>query len=271
VTLPQFSGRGLYRRLAEIGWAEAARAGFDFALGYTIRPYVLRMELRMGWSAVSAAPVLALPLDLPAVARAALPVLGGASCLAAPLNPLARGVARRRAARHGDAGYEITRSAAFTAEFDALTERLRAAGTIYFAKDRATLEWLYRSPFLPFAYDIVEARRAGELVGFAVGRRMDLLGLDGYGILDLITAPGHEAALPPLAARLVAGALAHRPQAVGALVSAGQPPYRALRRLGFVDARRSFTLIYRGLREGLPPMLLQGESWAHFWGNNDTN
>src|SRR5262249_18550189 len=161
--------------------------------------------------------------------------------------PLARGVARRRAARFGDAGYEIARSDVFTAEFDALTERLRAVETIHFAKDRAALEWLYRSPFLPFAYDIVEARRAGALGGFAVGRRVDLLGLDGYGILDLIAVPGHEAALPPLAARLVAGALTHRPQAVGALVSAGQCPYRVLRGLGFVDARRSFTLIYRGL------------------------
>jgi hypothetical protein len=271
MTVPRFGGRRLYRRLAEFGWEAARGAGFDFAMGYTIRSNVLDMELRMGWSEAAVAPVMALPLDAPAVLRAAAPRGKAAARLAAPLSPLARSFAHRLAARARATSYRIETVASFAADYDGLNARLRAAEQLNFAKDQATLDWLYGSPHNPFDYDIVEAREAaGALVGFAVGRRMDLLGLDGYALLDLIAAPGHEAALAPLAAELVLGTLEHRPEIVGALVSAGHPAQRALRRLGFVDTRRSFTLIRRPLREKPSTALSDPGNWCNFWGNSDS-
>jgi hypothetical protein len=270
VTLPEFSGRGLYRRLAYAGWEQARLAGFDFAVGYTIRAYVLDLELRMGWSKCSVAPVMGFPLDVPAVLRMAAPRLGGLSRLASPASPIARRIARMLAAGAGADDYSVAVAEGFSAEFDELSDRLRDAELIHFAKNRRALEWLYRSPHRPFDYDIVTARQAGQLVGFAVGRRMDLLGLDGYGILDLIAIPGHDEALRPLAGRLVSLALERRSQIIGALTSAAQPANKALRRLGFVNTRHSFTLIYRPLQQDLPEPLSHGNNWCNFWGNNDT-
>src|SRR5262249_5679349 len=84
MTLPQFGGRGLYRRLAQVGWDEARKRRFHFALGYTVQKYVLDMEMRMGWKNLGTAPVLVLVLDSGAVLKAALPGLRAFASLAAP-------------------------------------------------------------------------------------------------------------------------------------------------------------------------------------------
>jgi hypothetical protein len=270
MTLPQFGGRGLYRRLAHAGWEEARRRGFHFAMGYTIRPYVLDMELRMGWSNMGAAPVLALPLDAPATVRSALPRFAGLAGLTTPAGLFFRSRAVRRAARLTGEECSVAQVESFSPDLEVLTDALRQADHLTFAKDRRTLDWLYLSPHNPFDYDIVEARRAGELVGFAVGRRMDLMGLDGYGVLDLIAFPGRDDVLAPLAAALVQIALTARPQIVAALVSRGDAAYAALRYLGFIDSRRTFTLIYRPVTDELPVYVSYPENWANFWGNNDT-
>ena len=270
MTLPKYGGRGLYRRLAHAGWEEARHRGFHFALGYTTRQYVLDMEIKMGWSPLGASPVMALPLDVGAILRAAVPRLGFLAPLAAPASWLAC----KRAANHSEhvtaADCEITAVDAFPDDCDNLTRRLRAGKRLFFSKDQRTLDWLYLSPHNPFKYDIVAARRAGQLVGFAVGRRMEMLGLDGYGIFDLISAPGNHDVLAALASRLIVGALPARPEIVACLVSRNQEAHQALQRLGFIDSRRSFTLIYRAVQDGLPETLHLKDNWTNFWGNNDT-
>jgi len=270
MTVPRFAGRGLYRRLAYAGWEEARHRGYDFAMGYTIRPYVLDMELRMGWINMGAAPVLALPLDPPAIIRSVLPRVGALASLTTPAGMLARSRARRRAAQTWCDGVSINLVKAFSPDLDALTETLRGADSLTFTKDQRTLDWLYLSPHNPFDYDIVEARQSGRLIGFAVGRRMDLLGLDGYGILDLIASPDRDDVLAPLAAFLVRIALPARPQIIAGLVSRAGAAHAALRSLGFINSRRAFTLIFRPTTDGLPPGVMRPESWTHFWGNNDT-
>jgi len=270
MTVPRFAGRGLYRRLAYAGWEEARDRGYHFAMGYTIRQYVLDMELRMGWSNMGAAPVLALPLDPSAIIRSAVPRLAALASLTAPAGVLARAHTRRRAARTRCDGVSINQVDCFSPDLDALTKTLREADSLTFAKDRCTLDWLYLSPHNPFDYDIVEARQSGRLVGFAVGRRMDLLGLDGYGILDLIASPGRHDVLATLAAFLVQAALPAHPQIIAGLVSPAGAAYAALRSLGFINSRRAFTLIFRPTMDGLPPGVMRPESWTHFWGNNDT-
>lgn len=269
-THPQFGGRALYRRLANAGWDEARRRGFDFAVGYTVRKYVLDMEMRMGWANMGAGPVMVLPLDAAGIVRSALPRVKAWAPIASPANPVLRWRAQRLARRGGIAGVEIQQVAGFSGDLNMLTEALRAREQITFAKDRRALQWLYLSPYNPFKYDIVEARQDGKLAGIGVGRRMDLSGLDGYGIVDLVAWPGYERVLSGVASRLLQIALPQRPQAVAALVSWNGAAFQALRSLGFIDSRQAFTLIYRPTGDGLPAMVGRPENWCHSWGNNDT-
>ena len=269
-TLAGFGGRGLYRRLAQAGWEEARRRGFDFAMGYTVRRYVLDMEMRMGWSGMGSAPVMVLPLDAPAIVRAALPRFAAVAGLAAPARPLARWRARRRISRGYSAAISINQITKFPPDLDDIAAALRRLERLTFAKDKRSLDWLYLSPHNPFDYDIVEARENGRLIGFAIGRRMDLMGLDGYGLLDLIGLPGRSDALRLLAARLVEIGLAGNAGMIAALVSRDGEAQAALRHLGFIDSRQTFSLIYRPTADGLPTGLAEAANWTHFWGNADT-
>jgi len=269
-TLAGFGGRGLYRRLAHAGWEEARRHGFDFAMGYTVRRYVLDMEMRMGWSGMGAGPVMVLPLDPPAIVRSALPRFAPVAGVAAAAGPLARWRARRAIVRARSDEASIARIKELPADLDALTLASRSLDRLTFAKDKRTLAWLYLSPDNPFDYDIVEARHNGGLVGFAVGRRMDLMGLDGYGILDLIALPGRSAVLRSLAAKMVESALPDSPAMIAALVSRNGEADAALRDLGFINSRQTFTLIYRPTADRLPEGLGVPANWTHFWGNTDT-
>jgi len=270
MTLPQFAGRSLYRRLAHAGWEEVGRKGFDFALGYTVRQYVLDMEMRMGWGPMGAAPVMALPTDPAAIIRSTLPRLAALAPLAAPAGYLAREWARWRAVRARTRACAIDPVTVFSPDLDGLNEAWRAAERLTFAKDRRTLDWLYLSPYNPFDYDILEARDGNDLIGFAVGRRMDLRGLDGYGILDLMALPGRDDVLAPLAGRIVEIALRTRPQLVAALVSREGAANAALRTVGFVNSRQAFSLIFKVTADQLPAAVGEPGNWAHFWGNNDT-
>jgi hypothetical protein len=269
-TLPGFGGRGLYRRLAHAGWEEARRRGFDFAMGYTVRRYVLDMEMRMGWSGMGSAPVMLMPLDPVAILRAALPRCAAVAGLASPARPLARWRARRRIARARFGEASIAQTNEFPSDLDDLNGTLRNLNRLTFAKDKRTLDWLYLSSHNPFDYDIVEARENGRLTGFGVGRRMDFMGLDGYGILDLIASPGGAEALRLVAARLVEIALPAKPAMIAALVSRNDNAHAALRDLGFINSRQTFTLIHRPLSEGVPAGMGEPANWTHFWGNTDT-
>ena len=272
MTRPEFAGRGLYKKLAYHGWDEAVRRGFSFCAGYTIRPYVLEMEKRMGWDAIVASPVMALPLDVRGVLGKMLPAAAAPlSHLAAPANWLARRrIATRVRGMSTPTGYSIVRARTFSERYDQLNTQLMQGNRVTFAKNSAALNWLYLSVHNPFSYQIAEAHHAGELVGFAVGRHMDMMGFDGYGLLDLVALPGHERVLAPLAAELIGSALAARPQVVGALVSAGTPAQAALQELGLVDSRKRFTLIARQSEANVPSSLWDGANWDNCWGNNDT-
>ena len=271
MTVPEFSGRSFYKRLANVGWKEARKRGFHFAIGYTVQRHVLDLELRMGWNSLGAAPVMALVLDPQAAIKSAFPRFHALSSLARPAGWFFTTMARRRINSITAPDCLINSVNRFSTDYDAFTTSIQAAQMLTFSKDSRLLNWLYLSEHNPFDYDILEARRAGQLIGFAVGRKMDLMGLDGYGILDLMILPEQpEAVMRALAAHLVQTALSYRPEIVAALVSPHQKAQKTLRSLGFIYSRRSFSLIYRPLQEGLPSFLADSSAWSDSWGNNDT-
>jgi hypothetical protein len=86
---------------------------------------------------------------------------------------------------HPDAaGVEVLAAAALTGEYDGLWERARGSYAMCVRRDREYLEWKYLRP--PHKrYEILEARRAGELQGYAVSRIEDYHGLRLGWIVDV--------------------------------------------------------------------------------------
>lgn len=101
-------------------------------------------------------------------------------------------VLRPERARRAE-GIEVRLIEGFGPEYDTLWERARPSYTMCVRRDFAYLDWKYaRCPHR--RYQIREARRHGELVGFAVSREQDHGGLRLGWIVDLFADAGdHEA------------------------------------------------------------------------------
>jgi hypothetical protein len=115
------------------------------------------------------------------VARRHLGRLGAA---AAPVLALGLRVAERERA-HAEAGaVEVRPGEGFGPEHEALWERARGSYAMCVRRDAGYLRWKYVD--CPHRrYDLAEARRAGELAGFAVSRHEELRGLRLGWIIDV--------------------------------------------------------------------------------------
>jgi hypothetical protein len=154
------------------------------------------------------------------------------------------------------AGLDITvHTARFDEEFSILDRRVGGGGVIRGRRTAEDLNWRYRDDPLN-EYQVLTARRRGELLGFAVSARSgtDALVVDLFGVLS-----AHESAdLLDALARL-----AHddRADALYVLSSDGHPLTVPLRQAGF-RARESGPYVVGYGREGdVRGLLEQGIAW----------
>jgi hypothetical protein len=138
---------------------------------------------------------------------------------------------RRGRPRHPPADVEVGTSSGFTAEYDALWARARASYVMCVRRDQAYLRWKYLE--CPHRrYDVVEARRAGELVGYAVSRLDDYKGTKLGWIVDVFTDTRDEAAKDALVHALL-GSFRAAGVARAQAYSLNAPLAATLRRHGF--------------------------------------
>lgn len=249
-------GRGLGILLSET-WA--AHVDVAFALGLTPSSYPLFKKI---FRDVGPVPFFQKVLDPDAVARRRL---GAPGALAAPL--LALGLRLVFGAEPAPPADVAVRSvAAFTADYDGLWERARASYAMCIRRDAAYLNWKYLA--CPHRrYDVREARRGGELVGFAVTREEDYRGVRLGWIVDLFAAADdhgarHALLAETLAAFRAAGVARAQTYSMNALLTAD------LRRFGFFPGRTAmqFCIKWRPEPRGA---FEQKERWNLVLGDGD--
>jgi GNAT superfamily N-acetyltransferase len=175
---PEARGRGVGARLFS-AWADSV----DVALGLGLTPSSYGLFLKLGYADVGPVPFFQKAIDPVALARRRLgPVLGPIAgwTLRAALSLLVRGPQRAGAVL-------VQRTDGFGPDYDGLWQRARDSYAMCVRRDAAYLNWKYlRCPHR--RYDLWEARRAGELSGFAVSRHEDYRGLRLGWIVDLFAA-----------------------------------------------------------------------------------
>ena len=182
---PEARGRGIGVQLFT-AWSDHV----EVALGLGLTPSSYGLFKKLRYRDMGPVPFYVRVLDPGAVARRRLgDVLGR---LAAPL--LGAGLAllspERRAA--GSAAVEVRPATGFGPEYDTLWERVRDSYRMCVRRDSAYLDWKYRR--CPNRrYEVREARREGELVGFCVTREDDYRGLRLGWVLDVF---GHAGDTP---------------------------------------------------------------------------
>lgn len=156
---PDAQGKGLGIALSE-AWAD--HVDVALALGLTPSSYPLFKKI---FTDVGPVPAYLRPIDPGAVARRRWGPAAGA--IAGPFVGLALTLTSKRFAPAD--GLEVRDATAFSDEYDALWQRARASFAAVVRRDAVYLDWKYlKCPFRQ--YRVLEARRHGELRGFAVTR-----------------------------------------------------------------------------------------------------
>jgi GNAT superfamily N-acetyltransferase len=178
-------GRGLGALLSN-AWSDHE----DVALALGLTPSSYPLFKKLGFVDVGPVPFFQKIMDPGEVARRRIGRLAGT--LAAPaLAALLR--LRLGAEPTAPADVEVRPVAAFGPEYDGLWERARASYVMCVRRDAGYLRWKYLE--CPHRrYDLVEARRGGELVGFAVSRGDDYKGTRLGWIVDVFTDTRDEGA-----------------------------------------------------------------------------
>jgi GNAT superfamily N-acetyltransferase len=168
-------GRGLGAKLFTT-WADHV----EVALGLGLTPSSYGLFKKLGYHDVGPVPFYRCFLDPFAVARRRLgPVLGSVAGAA-----LAAGLYLSSRSPRLPGDVSVRRIEGFGPEYDALWLRTRASYRMCVRRDAAYLSWKYRD--CPHRrYDLWEARRGGELIGFAASRHEDYRGLRLGWLLDV--------------------------------------------------------------------------------------
>lgn len=174
---PEARGRGVGAALFTT-WSDFV----EVALGLGLTPSSYGLFKKLKYADVGPVPFYLRVLDPRAVARRRLgPLLG---TFAAPLLGLGLGLRHPERSLPGAEQVEVRAITGFSAEYDTLWERARASYAMCVRRDAAYLNWKFVAcPHV--RYDVKEARRAGQLVGYAVSRVAAHEGLRLGWVLDV--------------------------------------------------------------------------------------
>ncbi len=181
---PEARGKGI-GALLFTAWSDHV----EVALGLGLTPSSYGLFKKLRYDDVGPVPFLQKALDARALLRRRLaPLLGRAAAwlaaLSAPLAACALRLRHPERAAPGAAGVSVNAVSGFGPEYDALWERARVSYAMCVRRDAAYLNWKYaRCP--ERSYELREARREGELVGYAVTRVAEHEGLRLGWILDV--------------------------------------------------------------------------------------
>jgi hypothetical protein len=257
---PDAEGLGHSIALAR-AWLESVDVALALGLAHT--SYLICK--RLGFRDLGHVPFFEAVLDPAAVARRRWGRLAGAA--AAPLSSGLRYLARRRRTRLLT-DVEVTPAGEIGAEYDELWERVRAGFAACVRRDTAYVRWKYRcAPNKE--YTILEARRAGQLTGFAVSRCEEYRGLRLGWIVDLFAAPNDQPTRKALLTSLM-GAFAEARVARVQIFCTHARLHADLRRHGFFRSVSRARLCVRpnGVSDG---PIAQSDDWHVVFGDSDSD
>jgi hypothetical protein len=250
-------GRGLGILICD-AWSDNEDAAL--ALGLTPSSYPLFKKL--GFVDVGPIPFYQKVLSPLGVARRRLGLLLGT--LAAPA--LAAWLRLRFGPEPAPpVGIAVRPTTGFTDEYDRLWERARVSYAMCARRDARYLRWKYLEG--PKAYALWEARRAGELVGYAVGREDEYRGLRLGWVVDVFTDTRDRETKDALIATLLASFRAHgvaRAQAY----SMNAPLAADLARFGFFPGASAVQFCVKARVEANGAFERQGD-WNLMFGDGD--
>lgn len=261
---PDFWRRGIFEEMGRYAVQRVKAAEGLFLTAYPIRKETIHGLTKIGWKGIVELPVLVYPLRFWGIVdrcfhfRPLSLLLGGGAGFFHFL--FFRGRARTERMDRID----IDRVDQLDDAFDPFWQQASSLSPIVGVRDRLFLNWRYlQHPTRNYA--IYRARKSGEMTGYIVLRKVDLLEFNSAVIVDLLALD--KETLKALVAKGIEHSYKEGAVLLGFMVPKAHPYHRDLRRWGFLPSMKTFQfMIYD---QGSLAALHDPKGWYVNWGDTD--
>lgn len=261
---PDFWRRGIFEEMGRYAVQRVKAANGLFLTAYPIRKETIHGFTKIGWKGVVELPVLVYPLRFRGILDRYLHFR--------PLSLLLGGVAgffhflffQGRARTEQVDGIDIDRVVQLGDEFDQFWQQASSFSPIVGVRDRLFLNWRYlQHPTRSYA--IYRARKSGEMRGYIVLRKVDLLEFNSAVIVDVLALD--KESLKALVAKGIEHSYKEGAALLGFMVPKTHPYHRDLRRWGFLPSMKTFQFMVYD--QGNLAALQDPKGWYVNWGDTD--
>jgi len=260
---PDYWRRGIFAAMGRYGAQRVKQGKGLFMTAFPVRLETILGFKKIGWKEVARLPVLAYPIRFRGILNRYLHFL--------PLSLLLGGCVRffyfllyglRRGKKEG--GVEIEKVDSFDELFDRFWQKALSLHPLIGSRNRQYLTWRYLQHPTRH-YTIYRARRSGEMTGYIVLRKVELLNFNSAVVVDLLTVD--EEAIPALVRKGIQHSRQEGADLLGFMVPQGHSYCKRLRKIGFLPSFKTFLfMIYpHSERE----VILSPEKWYVNWGDTD--
>ncbi len=260
---PDYRRRGIFHEMGRYAAQRVKREKGLFMTAFPIRKETIAGLLKIGWERVGALPVLVYPLRFRGIVHRYLPF--------SPLSFLIGGVVslfysllwgKKGKKRMG--GIEVEEISELDNRVDRFWEKASVVYPILGVRDRTFLTWRYlKNPTR--VYILLRAIEEGEMIGYLVLRKVNLLRFNSVVVVDLLAL--NEESLVSLVEEGIKYSKNVGADLLGCMVPQKHPYYKQLRNLRFIPSPKAFLfMVYRLAKERI---LLDPEAWYVNWGDTD--
>ncbi len=260
---PDYRRKGIFDLMARYAVQSVKQKNGLFMITFPIRMATIIGLKKIGWREVGRLPVLVYPIRFHGVLNRYLRfpplslLLGGGIRF---FYSLRYGFRRRKCSER----FEIEKLVTLDESFDRFWEKASSLFPILGVRNRNFITWRFlQHPTR--TYTIYRAKKDGEMRGYIVLRKVDLLGFNSGVIVDLLALD--EDTLSALLERGIQHGRQEGDDLLGVIVPRGHVYDKLLRQKGFLPSPKTFLVIIYPQSDR--KILFAPESWYVTWGDND--
>ncbi len=259
---PDYWRKGIFAAMGKYGAEKVKQENGRFLIAFPIRSETILGLKKIGWKKVAKLPVLVYPIRFKGILNRYVHF--------PPLGLLIGGIARffylllyGSKMRKETEGIEIDQVRSLDESFDHFWQKASHLHPLMGIRDRDYLNWRYlQHPTRN--YVIYGAKKSGEMRGYVVLRKVDLLKFNSAVIVDLLALD--EETLLALVKKGIQHSQQERADLLGFMVPQDHFYYKLLRRKGFLPSPKTFLyMIYSHTGQSI----LSPEKWYVNWGDTD--
>jgi len=260
---PDYWRRGIFAAMGEYGARRVKQENGLFMTAFPIRIETILGLKKIGWKEVAKLPVLVYPIRFRGILNRFLhfpPLSFLAGGVARLFYSLLYGLKRER----GTEGFEVEKVGRLDDQFDSFCQKTSSLYPAMGIRNRKYLTWRYlQHPTRN--YTIYRAKKNGEMSGYIVLRKVELLRFNSAVIVDLLASD--EVVLLALVDRGIRHSRQEGVDLLGFMVPQDHLYFKIMRRRGFLPSLKTF--LFMVYPHSDKKIIVSPEKWYVNWGDTD--